>query len=195
MRSNGRMNRSSRSGNGRPNRHGWSGRPFYSDRWWRLFARRGFVPDVVLSFVPGFVFNFVFGVVPNFVFDVVLNIVLDVVLHDSLSLDGRRPVSLDYRLGLRLSVRNRRRFKRSGRVVLHAGVGGVLGGVLVSGGGRRLRVLMAIIAAQFEDYVVFQRAGVRLLISDAEFGELLQYFVSFDFQLPRQLVNSDLSHR
>jgi hypothetical protein len=80
-------------------------------------------------------------------------------------------------------------------VFLRAGAGVVLGGVVVSGGGRRIRILVAVISAQLEDYVVFQRAGVRLFIRDAEFGELLQYFVSFDFQLPRQLVNSDLSHR
>jgi hypothetical protein len=61
--------------------------------------------------------------------------------------------------------------------------------------GWKLPIVVAVIATQFDDYVVFQRAGMRLFISDAEFGELLEYFVSFDFQLPRQLVNSDLSHR
>jgi hypothetical protein len=52
-----------------------------------------------------------------------------------------------------------------------------------------------VVAAELVDYVVVQRAGVRLFIRDAQFGELLQYFVSLNFQLPRQLVNSDLSHR
>jgi hypothetical protein len=44
---------------------------------------------------------------------------------------------------------------------------------------------MAVIAAQLENHIVIKRTGVRLFICDAEFGELLQYFVSFDFQLPR----------
>jgi hypothetical protein len=34
-----------------------------------------------------------------------------------------------------------------------------------------------------------------LFFRDAQFGEPLQYFVSFDFQLPRQLVDSNLLHR
>jgi hypothetical protein len=105
------------------------------------------------------------------------------------------------RLRPRLSVRNGQGFQRScpgeglGSAMLGSGLGSGLLGVALVSRGRRVRVLVAIVAAQFADHVVFQRAGVRLLISDAEFGELLQYFVSFDFQLPRQLVNSDLSHR
>lgn len=38
-------------------------------------------------------------------------------------------------------------------------------------------------------------AGVRLFFGDAEFREQVQYLVGLNFQLPRQLVNSDLSHR
>jgi len=75
------------------------------------------------------------------------------------------------------------------------GVGAVLGRGFVLGGGGRLGILMPVVAAQLVHYVVVQRAGVRLFIRDAQFGELLQYFVSLNFQLPRQLVNSDLSHR
>ena len=36
---------------------------------------------------------------------------------------------------------------------------------------------------------------MRFLFRDAKFGEEVQYFVGLHFQLPRQLVNSDLSHR
>src|SRR5450759_290215 len=36
---------------------------------------------------------------------------------------------------------------------------------------------------------------MRLFFRDAQFGEPLQYFVSLDFQLPRQLVYSNLLHR
>jgi hypothetical protein len=86
-----------------------------------------------------------------------------------------------------LSVRNRHGLKRGWRAVLR--------GVFGFAAGWEFPLIVAVIAAQFADYVVFQRTGVRLFIGDAEFGELLQYFVSFDFQLPRQLVNSDLSHR
>jgi len=104
-----------------------------------------------------------------------------------LGVDGRG--SFDIHNGLRfgLSVRDGRPF-------------GVDGGAVLRGGfdvaaGWRFRILMPVVAAQLEHYVVFQRAGVRLFIRDAQFGELFQYFVSLNFQLPRQLVNSDLSHR
>src|ERR1035437_3463214 len=36
---------------------------------------------------------------------------------------------------------------------------------------------------------------MRLFFRDAQFGEPLQYFVSLDFQLPRQLVDTNLLHR
>jgi hypothetical protein len=95
----------------------------------------------------------------------------------------------DIRDGLRLglSVRDGRRFGMSGRPVLGSG--------FRLAAGWRFRVLVPVVAAQLQHYVVVQRAGVRLFIRDAQFGELLQYFVSLNFQLPRQLVNSDLSHR
>jgi hypothetical protein len=43
--------------------------------------------------------------------------------------------------------------------------------------------------------VFVDRAGVRLLFRDAHFGEPLQDLVSLDFQLSRQLVDSNLLHR
>jgi hypothetical protein len=67
--------------------------------------------------------------------------------------------------------------------------------------GRRLRVfwqgvghIMAVVAAQLDRHVFVNRAGVRLLFGDAEFGKQVEDFVSFDFQLARQLVDSNLSH-
>jgi hypothetical protein len=44
-------------------------------------------------------------------------------------------------------------------------------------------------------HVFINRAGVRLLLRDAELGKPLQYFVGFHFQLPRQLVDTNLFHR
>jgi hypothetical protein len=100
---------------------------------------------------------------------------------------GGRGFDIHNGLRLWLSVRDGRRF-------------GVGGGAVCWGGfelaaGWRFRILVPVVAAQLEHYVVVQRAGVRLFVGDAQFGELLQYFVSLNFQLPRQLVNSDLSHR
>jgi hypothetical protein len=58
-----------------------------------------------------------------------------------------------------------------------------------------VRRLLTVMAAQLESRVFVDGAGVRLLFSNAEFGEQLQNFVSFDFQLPRQLVDANLLHR
>jgi len=93
----------------------------------------------------------------------------------------------DCALRLRLSIRNGRRLRRRGNPVLRR--------IFMFAGGCRARILVSVVAAQLEDHVVLKRTGVRLFVGDAEFGEPLQYFVSFNFQLPRQLVNSDLSHR
>jgi hypothetical protein len=90
-------------------------------------------------------------------------------------------------LELGLSVRNGGRFGVGGGAVLRGG--------FELAGGWRFGILVPVVAAELVHYVVVQRAGVRLFIRDAQFGELFQYFVSLNFQLPRQLVNSDLSHR
>jgi hypothetical protein len=100
---------------------------------------------------------------------------------------GRGSFDIHNGLRLGLSVRDGRRFGVGGSAVLRGG--------FELGAGWRFRVLMPVVAAQLKHYVVVQRAGVRLFIRDAQFGELFQYFVSLNFQLPRQLVNSDLSHR
>jgi len=49
--------------------------------------------------------------------------------------------------------------------------------------------------AQFLGYIVVHRAGVSLLLGDAQFREFVDQFVSFDLQLSRQHVNADLIHR
>jgi hypothetical protein len=109
------------------------------------------------------------------------------------ALDGRRGVgrrgSLDIHHGLKLglAVRDGRRFGVNGRPVWRCG--------FELATGWRFRILVPVVAAQLVHYIVVQRAGVRLFIRDAQLGKLLQYFVSLNFQLPRQLVDSDLSHR
>jgi len=108
---------------------------------------------------------------------------------------GRGVGSRGYRGGF--GVHNRLRFGLSVRDGGRFSVGGgaVLRGSFQLGAGWRLGVLMPVVPAQLVHHVVVQRAGVRLFIRDAQFGELVEYFVSLNFQLPRQLVNSDLSHR
>jgi hypothetical protein len=59
----------------------------------------------------------------------------------------------------------------------------------------RFRRIQSVVAAQFQRDIFVNGAGVRLLFRDAELGEQVQDLVGLDFQLPRQLVNSDLSHR
>jgi hypothetical protein len=36
---------------------------------------------------------------------------------------------------------------------------------------------------------------MRFLLGNAELGELIEQFVGFDFQLPRQDVNANLVHK
>ena len=97
-----------------------------------------------------------------------------------------------YGLRLRLSVRNGRAAPRARQ---RRSSGSALGCRPSSVAKWKQRILVSIVAAQFEYHVVIKGAGVRLFICNAEFGEFFEYFMSFDFQLSRQLVNSDLSHR
>ena len=60
---------------------------------------------------------------------------------------------------------------------------------------RQIGDILPVMTTQLERQVVVKRAGVRLFICDAKLREKVQYFVGLYFQLPRQLVNSDLSHR
>jgi hypothetical protein len=59
----------------------------------------------------------------------------------------------------------------------------------------RIGNIVSVVPAKLDDGFFVDGAGVRLLFGDAKLGEQVQYFVGLDFQLPRQLVNSDLSHR
>ena len=112
---------------------------------------------------------------------------------------------LDNRRGFWLSVlldRRRRFFARSGDMLR---LGGFLFHFRDSGGsggmatlrcrGRPIGRVPAIMTAKLDGRVFVDGAGVRLLFGDAKLGEQVQYFVGLHFQLPRQLVNSDLSHR
>jgi hypothetical protein len=50
-------------------------------------------------------------------------------------------------------------------------------------------------ATQLESHVFIDRAGMRLLFNDAQFGEPVEDLVSLDFQLSRQLIDPNLLHR
>ena len=78
--------------------------------------------------------------------------------------------------------------------------GGRLGGLFRHGGlrlgfGFQIGHIESVQPAQLDGHVFVDGAGVRLLFGDAQFGEPVQDFVSLDFQLPRQLVDSNLLHR
>jgi hypothetical protein len=92
------------------------------------------------------------------------------------NLGGRRDfdfLSLD---GLRLILDcDRRRIVR-GAVTVHWG-------------------LLAVKAPQPDRDVFVDRAGVRLLLRNAKLWQAIQNFVRLDFQLPCQLVDSNLLHR
>jgi len=48
---------------------------------------------------------------------------------------------------------------------------------------------------QFHGDILIDRAGVCLFFRNAQLGEFVQQFVSFDFQLPSQHVNPNLVHK
>lgn len=54
---------------------------------------------------------------------------------------------------------------------------------------------MAVVPPQLDRYIFVNRAGVGFLLDNTQFREQLQNFVGLDFQLPSQLVNSNLSHK
>ena len=67
--------------------------------------------------------------------------------------------------------------------------------VIIGGGaGFRIRNVQPIKTPQADRHVFVNGAGVRLLFRDAQLGEPVQDFVSLDFQLPGQLVDSNLLH-
>jgi hypothetical protein len=50
------------------------------------------------------------------------------------------------------------------------------------------------VSAHFHRLMLFHGTGVRLLLSDAYFGKCVENRFAFDFQLPGQIVNSNLAH-
>jgi len=50
------------------------------------------------------------------------------------------------------------------------------------------------ISADLLRFVLFNGTGVRLLFSDAYFRKCIENSFAFDFQLPGQIVNSNLAH-
>jgi hypothetical protein len=51
------------------------------------------------------------------------------------------------------------------------------------------------VPAQLDRHIFVYRAGMGLLLGNSQFREQLQNFVGFYFQLPRQLVDANLSHK
>jgi hypothetical protein len=43
-------------------------------------------------------------------------------------------------------------------------------------------------------FVVFERTGMRLLLGDTDFGQHIENCFAFYFQLPGQIVDSNLAH-
>jgi hypothetical protein len=67
------------------------------------------------------------------------------------------------------------------------------GGTQVFRGGLRFAG-SAQIKAHLLRFVLFHGAGVRLLLSDAYFRKRIENRFAFNFQLPGQIVNSNLAH-
>jgi hypothetical protein len=50
------------------------------------------------------------------------------------------------------------------------------------------------VRSQLFRFMLFHGTGMRLLLSDAYFGKCVENRFAFDFQLPGQIVNSNLAH-
>jgi hypothetical protein len=59
---------------------------------------------------------------------------------------------------------------------------------------RACRGLAAVVTAQLIGLIFVDRAGVGYLFGDAEFVQLVDDLARLDFQLPRQLIDSNLTH-
>ena len=113
------------------------------------------------------------------------------------------PRPAEPRRGAVSSVQRRSCMGRAGLAagVSATGVGasslGLLPSRRLSGSAIRLQVghIEPVQPAQLDGDVFVDGAGMRLLFRHAQFGEPIQNFVSLDFQLPRQLVDSNLLHR
>ena len=59
---------------------------------------------------------------------------------------------------------------------------------------RRQQRFSAVVAAQLLGHIVVDRTGVGDFLSDLEFVELVDDLARLNFQLSRQLIDSDLTH-
>jgi hypothetical protein len=48
--------------------------------------------------------------------------------------------------------------------------------------------------ANFLGFVLFERTGVRFLLGDTDFSQHIENRFAFDFQLPGQIIDSNLTH-
>jgi hypothetical protein len=64
----------------------------------------------------------------------------------------------------------------------------------LTGAALRQQRFAAIIAAKLLGLVFINRTGVRDLLSDLEFVQLVDDLARLHFQLPRQLIDSNLTH-
>jgi hypothetical protein len=60
---------------------------------------------------------------------------------------------------------------------------------------RQIGHIVTVVPPELDGDIFVNRAGVGFLLSDAQFREKLQNFMSLYFQLPSQLVNANLSHK
>jgi len=67
-----------------------------------------------------------------------------------------------------------------------AGSRGPAGNLRLAGG--------ADMQAHFFRFVVFERTGMALLLSNSDLGKYIENRFAFDFQLPCQIVDSNLAH-
>jgi len=50
------------------------------------------------------------------------------------------------------------------------------------------------VGTNFFGLVLFDRTGMGLLLGDANFGQRIEDRLAFDFQLPGQIIDSNLTH-
>jgi hypothetical protein len=60
---------------------------------------------------------------------------------------------------------------------------------------RQIGYVVTVVPTQLDRHIFVNRAGVGLFLGNSQLREQLQNFVSLYFQLPRQLVNANLSHK
>ena len=108
---------------------------------------------------------------------------------------GGRNFSSGGRFLLLVSLRRRGGMFRlyGGRLVSLGVVRLVL--ALALGAGLKIGYIESVQPAQPDGDVFVDRTGMRFLLGDAQLGQTVENFVSLHFQLPRQLIDSNLLHR